>query len=55
MIVYPVMRLDANAKLEYVELTERPSEFALLLELYGNSYRTSWASPQADAKPLRKY
>lgn len=50
MIVYPVMRLNVNAKLEYVELAERPSEWALLLELYGNSYRTSWTAPQSDAR-----
>lgn len=55
-VVFPVVRLDANGRIEYVELTQRPSgEASLVLALYGNSYRTDWKAPQGDAKPLRKY
>lgn len=54
-IVYPVVRIDADGRLEYVELPQRPSEASLVLALYGNSYRTDWRAPQGDALPLRKY
>lgn len=54
-VVYAAMVLDEHGRLVYREFATRPAESALILALYGNSYRTDWRAPQSDANSVRKY